>query len=344
MEVKAVRIREHGDLDVLKIEELAEPRPGPGQVLVDMKACGLNHLDTWVRRGVPGHEFPLPITPGSDGAGVVVGLGDGVTGISTGDRVAVAPGFSCGRCEACLSGRDHYCRRYGIYGESGDGTMAELFALPAENVLALPDELSFEEGAAIPLVFLTAWEMLVVKARLRGGDTVLVHAAGSGVGSAAIQIARYHGARVIATAGADGKLAKAKELGAEVVINYREQDFVKEVKAATGRRGVDIVVEHTGEATMPGSVRSLAGGGRVVTCGASSGANFSVDLRPLFFKNLAVLGSTMGGRGTLPGILRLAAQGHLRAVIDRALPLAEVAEAHRLMGERELVGKIILQP
>ena len=294
--MKAVRIHEHGDYDVLRIENLPRPEPGPGEILLEMKAAGINHLDTWVRRGVPGHSFPLPITPGSDGAGIVATLGEGVDGFEIGERIAVAPGYSCGQCEACLSGRDHYCRRYGIYGESGDGTQAEYFALPVANALRIPDGLSFEEAAAIPLVFLTAWEMLVVKAGLREGDWVLVQAAGSGVGSAAVQIARHFGARVIATAGSEAKREKARELGAHEVIDYLEEDVAKEVRRITEKRGVDIVVEHTGEMTMAGSLRSLAFGGRVVTCGATTGATFTADLRPLFFKNLSLLGSTMGRR------------------------------------------------
>ena len=342
--MKAVRIHEHGGLDALRIEDLPDPQAGPSRLLVEIKAAGINHLDTWVRRGVPGHRFPLPITPGSDGAGVVVEVGAGVDGFAAGDRVAVAPGYSCGRCEACLSGKDHYCRHYGIYGESCAGTDCELFPLPVANVLPLPDSLSFEEAAAVPLVFLTAWEMLVAKAGIREGDTVLVHAAGSGVGSAAIQVARYFRARVIATAGGEAKLAKALELGAEDAVDYREQDFVAEVRRLTGRRGADIVVDHVGADTLPGSLRCLAPGGRVVCCGATSGPELRADLRPIFFKNLAILGSTMGSRGTLPRILSLVADGAFRPVIDRVLPLAEVAEAHRLIAAREQFGKIVLTP
>jgi len=342
--MKAVRIHEHGGLDVLRIETLPDPEPGPGELLLEMKAVGLNHLDTWVRRGVPGHRFPLPITPGSDGAGVVAALGPGVEGFAVGDRVAVAPGFSCGHCEACWSGRDHYCRHYGIRGESGDGVQCDLFALPVAGALPIPEGMSFETAAAVPLVFLTAWEMLVAKARVRSGDWVLVQAAGSGVSAASIQIARHFGATVVATAGTDAKLARARDLGAAHAINYEEQDFVAEVKRITGRRGVDIAVDHVGEKTIAGSLRCLALGGRVVTCGATTGPALEADLRAVFFKNLAVLGSTMGSRGTLPHILRLVAEGIFDPVIDRVLPLGEVAEAHRLMGERQQFGKIVMIP
>jgi len=341
--MRAVRVHEHGDLEVLRIEELPRPEPAPGQILLEMRFSALNHLDTWVRRGVPGHKFPLPITPGSDGSGLIAALGEGVEGFQLGERIVVAPGYSCGECEACLHGLDHLCRHYGIYGESRDGTQCEFFALPTSSALRVPPGLGLEGAAAIPLVFLTAWEMLVVKARLREGDWVLVQAAGSGVGSASVQIARHFGARVIATAGSEAKLETARGLGAQETINYLETDFAQEVRRITDRRGVDIVVEHTGEATFGGSLRCLAAGGRLVTCGATSGAEIRADLRPLFFKNLSILGSTMGRRDSLPEILRLAAEGVFRAVIDRVLPLEEVAEGHRLLAERAQIGKILLR-
>ncbi|MBC8367412.1 zinc-binding dehydrogenase [bacterium] len=341
--MKSIRIRSHGDYDTLRVEDISRPAPGIGEILLEMRYSALNHLDTWVRRGVPGHKFPLPITPGSDGSGVIAELGEGVEGFVVGERIAIAPGYSCGKCEACLKGKDHYCRHYGIYGESTDGCQCEYFVLPISNSLKIPEGLSLEAAAAIPLVFLTAWEMLVAKARIREGDTVLVHAAGSGVGSASIQIARHFGARVIATAGSEAKLVAARELGAHETIHYVEADFAMEVRRITEKRGVDIVVEHTGAATFAGSLRSLAGGGRIVTCGATSGAEITADLRPIFFKNLSILGSTMGRRDTLPEILRLAAAGSFRAVIDRVLPVEDVAEAHRAIAERAQIGKVLLK-
>jgi NADPH:quinone reductase-like Zn-dependent oxidoreductase len=342
--MKAVRIREHGDFDVLRIEALPEPKPSPGELLVAIKAAGINHLDTWVRRGVPGHSFPLPITPGSDGAGEVVALGEGVTGYSVGDRVAVAPGYACGNCDECHSGRDHYCGRYGIYGESGDGTQCELFRLPVVNALPLPADLGFNEAAAIPLVFLTAWEMLIAKGRLHKGNTVLIHAAGSGVSSAAIQIARHFGARVIATASSDAKLDRAKDLGADETVNYGNPDWPQVVRGITAKRGCDLVIDHVGAMTFPGSLRSLAAGGRLLCCGASSGHVFSADLRPIFFKNQSIIGSTMGAKNTLPEILRLTAEGVFKAVIDTVMPMSEVAAAHRRIAERAQFGKIVLRP
>jgi NADPH:quinone reductase-like Zn-dependent oxidoreductase len=341
--MKSIRIHTHGDYDALRVEDLPRPSLGAGELLLEMRYSALNHLDTWVRRGVPGHKFPLPITPGSDGSGIIAELGEGVEGFEVGERIAIAPGYSCGECPACLEGNDHYCRRYGIFGESTDGCQCEYFVLPVANALKIPDALSLEAAAAIPLVFLTAWEMLVAKARIREGDTVLVHAAGSGVGSASIQIARHFGARVIATAGSEAKLEKARELGAQETINYIDEDFAKEVRRITEKRGVDIVVEHTGAATFAGSLRSLAGGGRIVTCGATSGAEITADLRPIFFKNLSILGSTMGRRDTLPEILRLAADGTFQAVIDRTLPMDEVADAHRAIAERAQTGKVLLK-
>ncbi len=342
--MRALRIHEHGGPEVLKFEERPEPSAGPGQVLVEIQAAGVNHLDTWVRRGVPGHHFPLPITPGADGAGVIRALGPGVEGLAVGERVAIAPGYSCGRCEACLSGRDHYCRHYGIYGESADGTDCEFIAVAAASVLPLPPGLSVEAAAAVSLVFLTAWEMLMVKGRVTGADTVLVHAAGSGVSSAAIQIARYAGARVIATASSDEKLARARALGAQETLNYSDPAWPQAVRALTEKRGCDLIVDHVGAATFAGSLRALAAGGRILCCGASSGPEFSADLRPIFFKNLAIVGSTMGSRGTLPRIYRLVADGTFKAVIDSVLPLADVAEAHRRLAERSQFGKIVLVP
>ncbi len=341
--MKAIRIHNHGDYDTLRIENIPRPAPDAGEILLEMRYSALNHLDTWVRRGVPGHKFPLPITPGSDGSGIIAELGEGVEGFELGEPIAIAPGYSCGECPACLEGNDHYCRRYGIYGESTDGCQCEYFVLPVSNALKIPEGLSLEAAAAIPLVFLTAWEMLEAKARIREGDTILVHAAGSGVGSAAIQIARHFGARVIATAGSEAKLEAARELGAHETINYVDADFAKEVRRITEKRGVDIVVEHTGAATFSGSLRSVGGGGRIVTCGATSGSEITVDLRPIFFKNLAILGSTMGRRDTLPEILRLAAEGTFQAVIDRVLPMEEIAEAHRTIAERAQTGKVILK-
>jgi NADPH:quinone reductase-like Zn-dependent oxidoreductase len=304
----------------------------------------MNHLDTWVRRGMPGITLPLPMIPGSDAAGVVEELGAGVKDLKAGDRVFLSPGYSCGRCEACLSGNDPLCRDYGLIGEHRNGTQAEFVALDARQILPLPEGLSFTDGAAFPLVFLTAWHMLVARAQVRPGETVLVHAGGGGVGTAAIQIARLHGARVLATVGSEEKAEKVRALGADLAINYRKDDFLDAVKQATARRGVDVVVESIGRETWAKSLQALTRGGRLVTCGATTGYDAATDLRFVFFKGLSILGSTMGNRAELLRIARLCGEGRLRPVVDRVLPFERVAEGHRAMAERALFGKIILTP
>jgi NADPH:quinone reductase-like Zn-dependent oxidoreductase len=342
--MKAVVIREHGGPEVLRLEEREDPTPRADQVLLDVRAVGLNHLDLWVRKGLPGHPFPLPMIPGCDFCGVVAQVGDAVDGLAVGDRVLVAPGFACGRCRHCAEGQDQLCRDYGIFGESMDGGCAERAAVKAVNAIKMPDGMEFTQAAAFPLTFLTAWHMLVARCGLRAGDEVLVHAAGSGVGSAAVQIAKLFHARVIATAGSDAKLERARALGADETVNYETQDWVAEVRRLTGKRGVDIVFEHVGEQTMPGSIRSLAKGGRVVTCGATTGPKLEANLAAVFFKSLSILGSTMGSRGELLHIVDLVAQGHLAPVVDRVLPLSEVAAAHAALDGREAFGKIVLIP
>jgi NADPH:quinone reductase-like Zn-dependent oxidoreductase len=342
--MKAVVVPRHGGPEVLAIVRRPKPQAGPGQVLVEVRAAGMNHLDTWVRRGLPGITLPLPMIPGSDAAGVVAAVGAGVSGPAEGDRVFVSPGYSCERCEECWGGREPLCRGYGLLGEHCDGTQAGYIALRASHVLPLPASLSFEEGAAFPLTFLTAWHMLVGRAAVRPGEEVLVHAGGSGVGTAAIQIARLHGARVLATVGSDDKAEKAKALGADVVINHRSADVLGTVKKETGRRGVDIVVDSIGEETWETSLQALAKGGRLVTCGATSGHRATTDVRFVFFKGLSILGSTMGSRAELARIATLVGEGRLRPVIDRVLPLERVADGHRAMAERSLFGKIVLTP
>jgi len=320
------------------------PVPGPQQVRVKVRAIGLNHLDTWVRRGVPGHTFPLPLVLGSDASGVVDALGPGATGCKEGDAVVVLPGVSCGACEACQTGVDQLCRHYHILGESCGGTGAEFVCVPVANIAPMPASLSSEQAASIGLVFVTAWNMLVRRAALRAGETVLVHAGLSGVGSAAVQIANLLGAQVIATAGGPAKCAKVQALGAHHVIDYRAKDFAAEVRALTGKAGVQVVFEHVGAATFEGSLKCLARGGRLVTCGATTGGNVPLSLHAVFFKSLSILGSTMGSKGDLRTILRLVEQGRLRPVFDRALPMAQVGEAHRLLEAREALGKLVLVP
>jgi len=342
--MRAVVIPRHGGPEVLALETRPRPTAGPGQVLLEVRCAGLNHLDTFVRRGLPGITLPLPMISGSDASGVVAAVGPGVPGIAAGDRVFVSPGFSCERCEACLSGNEPLCRRYGLFGEHRDGTHAELIALGASNVLPLPETLSFEEGAAFPLVFLTAWHMLATRARLRPGEEVLVQAGGSGVGTAAIQIAKYLGARVLTTVGSPLKADKARAPGADETILYMETDFLEAVRRLTGKRGVDVVVENTGAATWEKSLQALARGGRLVTCGATTGYEATTDLRFVFFKGLSILGSTMGSRAELLHVATLLGAGRLRPVIDRVLPFDQAAEGHRLLEGRAVFGKVLLRP
>ena len=342
--MRCVVVRKHGSFDALEIEERPVPRPKAGEALVRVKAASINHLDTFVRRGIEGVQFPLPIVPGSDAAGVVVATGDGVSSPKAGDEVVLSPGFSCGRCAACASAREPLCRFYGIFGEHADGTDAEYAIFPAANLLPKPRSLSFEEAAAVPLVFLTAWRMLATRAEVRPGETVLVHAAGSGVSTAAIQIARLLGARVLVTASSDAKIEKARALGAEAGVDYKTADFLAEVRSLTGKRGVDVVIDHVGADTFEKSVRSLAQGGRLVTCGGSSGPQVAMDVRPVFFKGLSILGSTMGSRGELMEVLAHVEAGRLRPVVDSTYPLSEVAAAHRRVAERDVFGKIVLIP
>jgi NADPH:quinone reductase-like Zn-dependent oxidoreductase len=342
--MKAVIFAQHGDPGVLKYTEVADPQIKADEVLIEVRACALNHLDVWVRSGLPGIKIPLPHILGNDVAGVVREVGELVSWTEKGDEVMVQPGLSCGQCIECLSGRDNMCDSYDILGYRRDGGYAELVAVPGVNVVPKPKELSWPEAAALPLVTLTAWHMLVTQARLQPGEDVLVHAAGSGVGSMGIQIAKLFGARVIATASTDEKLARARELGADETINYARDDWPKEVKRLTGRRGVDVVFEHTGEATWPGSLVSLKKGGRLVTCGATSGFDARTDLRQVFYRHLTILGSMMGSKAELLAAMKFIERGQIRAVVDRTLPLAEARQAHELMEDRAQFGKLVLLP
>ena len=336
--MKAILIREHGGLDKLEMAEVPDPVPAPGTAIVRVKAVALNHLDIWLRRGVPGHKFPLPMIPGSEVAGIVESVDD--PRWKAGDEVIVAPGYSCGACAACLSGNDPLCRNSGIFGETISGGAAEKISVPVRNLIRKSAALSFAEAAALPLDMLTAWHMLVARAQLRPGETVLVQAGGSGVGSAAIQIAKLWGATVYATADSAEKAARAKDLGADETIVYTERDFVDEVRRLTGKRGVDVVFEHVGGETFERSLRALAKGGRLVTCGATSGGEATLNLRLVFFKLLSILGSTMG---SLHEIMKFVEAGRLHPVIDRVLPLSQVAEGHRILEAREAFGKIVFE-
>jgi NADPH:quinone reductase-like Zn-dependent oxidoreductase len=342
--MKAVAIREHGGPEVVNVVDLPDPSPGPGQVLVRVRAAAVNHLDVWVRKGFPGLRLAFPHVLGSDVAGLVEAVGPGVAGVSPGDAVIVNPSLGCGRCERCLSGAENLCPSFAILGEHLPGGMCDLVAVPSRNVLPKPANLSFEEAAAVPLVFMTAWHALVARARVEPGETVLVHAAGSGVGSAAVQIAKLLGARVIATAGTDAKLQKALALGADHAVNYETQDFLAEVRRIVGRRGVEVVFEHVGKKTWEKSILAAGLGGRIVTVGATTGHDPLTDLRHVFYRQLSILGSTMGTGGELARVLRFVEAGRLHPVLDRVLPLSEARRAQELLAERAQFGKIVLVP
>jgi NADPH:quinone reductase-like Zn-dependent oxidoreductase len=342
--MKAVVMRGHGDASALELAEVPEPRVGAKDVLIAVKAVALNHLDVWVRKGWPGLKLEMPHILGSDIAGVVERVGAEVTDLAVGTEVLVNPGLSCGHCERCLLGEDNLCRQYRIIGEHVRGGYAQYVSVPRQNVLPKPKALSFAEAACLPLTFLTAWTMLVRRAELKAGETVLVHAAGSGVGSAAVQIAKLLGAKVIATASTKEKLEKALELGADHLINYTETDFLDEVKRVTNRKLVDVVFEHTGAATWEKSVACLPYGGRLVTCGATTGHEVNIDLRVLFYKRVSLLGSTMGSKGDLFRILQLVEEGRLKPVLDRTLPLDQAREAHGLLENRQQFGNVVLIP
>ncbi len=342
--MRAVVFNNHGDLNELRYTYTETPPLGPQDVLIKVRACALNHLDLWILKGMPARKINLPHILGCDVAGEVVAVGSKVKGIPFKRPVIVAPGLSCGKCSFCRTGWDSLCPDYKILGFQVQGGYAEYVKVPAQNVIQVSRRLSYEEWAAIPLVFLTAWHILVTHAKLQKKETVLIHSAGSGVGSAAIQIARYLGARVITTVGRDDKVRPAKTLGADEVINYQKKDFLSEVRKITHGRGADVVLEHIGPETFAKSLACLGKRGRLVTCGVTSGPTTSLDLRYLFSNQLSVTGSYMGGFQELKAVVRLVRQKKLKAVIDKVYPLREARQALARMQDRQNFGKIILTP
>jgi NADPH:quinone reductase-like Zn-dependent oxidoreductase len=352
MQIATIALSTHGGPEVLEARSVELPeRPPAGMVRVRPIAVALNHLDLWVRRGLPSLKLTYPHRLGSDIAGTLEAIGDGVAAAQLpklGERVLVAPGVSCGACEACLSGRDNLCRGYHILGESVNGGLAELLDVPAANLLPYPAGLSFAEAAAVPLTFQTAWQMVVDKAAVRPGDTLLVMAASSGVSVAAIQIAKLHGARVIAVTSSAAKAERARSLGADEVIDTSVAgaagDFVGEAKRLTGKRGVDAVIEHVGGETFAKCILATRNGGAVVTCGATSGPSPQIDLRHVFFRQIRVLGSTMGSKAVLHAIVRHVERRALRPIVDRVLPfdVEGVRAAHRALEERAAFGKVVV--
>ena len=342
--MKATVFKEHGSVDNLVYTDFAEPEISPSEVLVKVKACGINHLDIWVREGMPGVTIPLPHILGCEITGEIAEIGSAVKDLSIGQRILVAPGISCGKCEFCLSSNDSLCHGFMIMGFQIHGGYAEYVKAPAGNIIPISDKLPIEEWAAVPLVFLTAWNMLKTRGDLATGETVLIHAAGSGIGSAAIQIARLSGAEVITTVGSDGKRDKARELGADHIINYSKEDFADRVNEITGGKGVDLVFEHIGPETWEKSMLCLKRGGRIVTCGATSGPTVNLDIRFLFAKQLSISGCYMGSRSELLKVLGLIESGKLKPVVDSVFPLKDALVAQTKMLDRKQFGKIVLVP
>jgi len=340
--MKAVRIHQFGGPEVLTYEDVPDPLPRKDQVLVRVRACSLNHLDVWVRKGLPGVKLPHIL--GSDVAGEIVEAGEYLSGFKTGQRVLLAPMHYCGHCENCVAGLQNKCREFTVLGNAVDGGNCDLIAAPAANVIPIPDSLDFNQAASVPLVFVTAWHMLAGLAGIRPGQTVLVLGASSGVGIAAIQIARLFHCRVITTAGDETKLAKGRELGADYGIDHYKQKISEEVRKITNKEGVDIVVEHVGAATWEESVKSLKTGGTLVTCGATTGPNVGIDLRHLFARQLSLLGSYMGTMAELHEVLKHVFAGRLKPVVDRAFPLSELRAAHEYLEKSQMFGKIVVNP
>jgi NADPH:quinone reductase-like Zn-dependent oxidoreductase len=340
--MKAALFHEFGGPDKVRVEEVPTPTPGAGEALVHVRACGLNHLDLWVLGGMPALKTPLPFWTGCDIAGEVAALGPGVSGPAPGTRVAVNPSLSCGACEWCVKGEDSLCVRYGIIGEHVRGGLAEHVTVPAGNLLPLPDHVSFEEAAAFILVNMTAWRMLVTQAALRPAEDLLILGVGGGVSSAAVAIGKLCGARVFVTSSSDEKLRRAKALGADEGVNYTQTDWGKVVREWTGKRGVDVVLDNVGAATWATSIRSLAGGGRLVTCGATSGPIGETDIRIVFWKHLRIIGSTMSNRREFRDVMGQLFAGRLKAIVDRTVPLADTAKALAALKKGEQFGKIVI--
>lgn len=341
--MKAIYFEKHGGPEVLEYGERDDPSPGRGEVLIDVKATSLNHIDVFIRRGLPGMRIPLPHIPGCDASGVVAELGEGVTQFDVGERILINPSLSCGWCEYCVRGDATLCQSYGIIGEHCWGACAEKLVVPEENVIRIPDHLSFETAAAVPLVYVTAWRMLITRGELKPAEDVLILGAAAGVGTACIQIAKIAGARVFAAAGSEEKLELCRKLGADVLIDYEKEDLAKRVREETGKRGVDVCVDYVGKNTWIKSLQCLGRGGRLLTCGATTGYDPQTDLRHIFYRQLKVIGSTMGTKNDLLAALKFVFAGDIEPVVDTVLDLKDAAEAHRLMEERRVMGKLVIR-
>ena len=340
--MKAVRIHEHGSIDVLKWEEVSIPGISENQVLVEIKAAAMNHLDLWVRKGIPG--VSLPCILGSDGSGTVKEMGSKVTSFKTGDEVLIQPLTYCRECRFCKHGLENYCESWGIYGENQNGTQCEFMVVDEDHLRSKPHHLSFEEAAGFPLVAQTAYTMLVRRAKIKQGETVFIWGAGSGVGSIAIQIAKEKGCLVIAAGGSEEKLNLARELGADKVLNYKLVDVKEEVNRVTDGGGVDVIFEHVGAKTWDTSLKILGKGGRLVTCGATTGARVEIDIRHLFYKQQSIMGSTMGDVAAFDEVLQLLEEKKIRPVIDKVFPMKNIRDAHVYLEESHQAGKVIIVP
>jgi NADPH:quinone reductase-like Zn-dependent oxidoreductase len=336
--MKAIRIHEHGGVDALKWDDIPKPELSVNQVLIDVKATSLNHLDIWVRKGIPG--VPLPLITGSDAAGIISGVGDGVKKSRIGEKVMIQPMKFCGKCESCKKGKENFCKSMGIMGENCQGVNAERIAVKGSQAIPFPDQLSFEAAASFALVAQTSFQMLVSRANLQAGE--LIWGVSSGVGSMGIQIAKAMGATVIAIAGTNEKCVKAGSLGAGHTLNYKIDDILGEIKSITNGKGIDVVFEHVGQETWDVSMKSLARGGRVVSCGATTGYKANLNLTHLFFKQQSVLGSTMGSKSSFDGALALLNQGKISPVIDRIFPITEIQSAHKYLESGKQFGKVVL--
>jgi len=350
--MKTWRTEKHGGPEVIRQSDTPIPPIGPMQVRVRVEAVGLNHVDLWVQKGVEGHKFHLPIVPGGDISGIIEELGPGSktvlnkNGLDVGTEVLINPGVSCGQCEACLDGFDPLCRSYGMFGETLDGGCAEYVVVPIANLIKRPKTLSAINGASLAIPYLTAWTMLTRKAQIKAGETVLIQAGGSGVSVAATQMAKLLGATVITTVGSDDKIDKSYALGADHVINYRKTPFREEVKkflAKEGKKGCEVVLDHVGADTFQESVKTLAWGGRIVTCGATSGAQVPLDLKMVFFKNISILGSTMGSKADFIRVVQLVGSGKLKPVVDTVYPFAELPSAFERLQNRNVFGKVVIK-
>ncbi|MBE7444328.1 MAG: zinc-binding dehydrogenase [Planctomycetia bacterium] len=341
--MKAVVFYEHGGLDKLLYTDMEKPKISPYEVLVKIQACALNHLDIWVRQGLPGIDVPMPHILGSDSVGEVAEVGMEVKNFRPGDRVIIAPGVRCRKCVYCNTNNDSMCNSFKIMGFQVQGGYAEFVKAHVDNIIPVSQKLSFEEWASIPLVFLTAWHMLITRGQLKPGESVLIHAAGSGIGSAAIQIARLAGAHVITTARGKEKLEKAKQLGADEVVDYSKENYAERVRLITNNKGVDLVFEHIGPDTWEKNLQCIVKGGRMVVCGATSGPTTNIDIRFLFMKQHAIIGCYMGSKKELLDVLNLVELGKLKPVIDSIFPLKEASVAQQKMLQRENFGKIVLK-